>query len=145
MNLLLFDYCLLGRSDMTELRLRRKGGGVIKKKIVLEIGSLPPNSLVCTICTQNTCEQELEQFYWRANCTVNSAGYQVKTFLSDTRTSTRSEAFSLLICLDATKFLFLSVFFSNRDDLPENLVNITFKDCKKSTSVWHSSLKNVVS
>ena len=48
---------------MTELRLRRKGGGVIKKKIVLEIGSLPPNSLVCTICTQNTCEQELEQFY----------------------------------------------------------------------------------
>ena len=60
---------------MTELRRRRKGGGVIKKKIVLEIGSLPPNSLVCTICTQNTCEPELEQFYLRANCTVNSAGY----------------------------------------------------------------------
>ena len=43
----------------------------------------------------------------------------METFLSDTRTSTRSEAFSLLlvICLDATKFLFVSVFFSNRDDL----------------------------
>ena len=60
---------------MTELRRRGKGGGVIFKKIVLKRGSLPPNSLVCTICTQNTCEPELEQFYLRANYIVNSAGY----------------------------------------------------------------------
>ena len=60
---------------MTELRRRGKGGGVILKKIVLKRGSLPPNSFVCTICTQNTCEPELEQFYLRANYTVNSAGY----------------------------------------------------------------------
>ena len=78
MNLLLFDYySLLGRSDMTELRQRRKGSGVIiiiiKKHLVLERGSLPPNSLVCTICAPNICAPELEQTL-RANCAVNSAG-----------------------------------------------------------------------
>ena len=60
---------------MTELRQRRKGSGVIKKKkhLVLERGSLPPKSLVCTICAPNICAPELEQTL-RANCEVNSAG-----------------------------------------------------------------------
>ena len=40
------------------------------------------------------------------------------------RTSTDSEAFPLLICLGANKFLILSVFFSHRDYLPKTLGNI---------------------
>ena len=58
------------------------------------------------------------------------------------RTSTGSESFSLLISLDATKFVLLSV-YSERNDLLENLFKIMAQDCKKSTSGWRVSLKNV--
>ena len=58
-------------------------------------------------------------------------------------TSTGSVAFFLSKCLKATKFVFVSV-FSLRDDLPENLVNITPQDCIKITSSWRSSFKIVV-
>ena len=59
------------------------------------------------------------------------------TDVSGRRTSTGSEAYSLLICLDATRFVWL-------DDLPKNLFKSTAEECKKSTSCWRSSLKNVV-
>ena len=64
---------------MTKLRRKKEGSGVIKKKnndtkhLVLERGSLPSNSLVCTTCSPNICAPELEQNL-RANCKVNSAG-----------------------------------------------------------------------
>ena len=35
-------------------------------------------------------------------------------------------------------------FSSHRDDLPENLVKIVPQDCKKATSGWRASLKNVI-
>ena len=55
-------------------------------------------------------------------------------------TSIRSETFSLRICLAATKFVFLNVF-----SIIETicLVKITNQVCKKSTSGWRASLKNV--
>ena len=57
--------------------------------------------------------------------------------------STRSEPFSLLISLDATIFVLLSVFKSSRDDLPKYLFKIMVQECKKSTSSCCASLKNV--
>ena len=82
---------------MTELRRRRKGSGVIKKKkhLVLESGSLPPNS--CKLYSE--------------------FGRILSKDVFERRTSNAGEAFSLLICPDVTKFLFLSVFFAYRDDL----------------------------
>ena len=49
------------------------------------------------------------------------------------RMSTGSELFSLLICLDATKFVLLSI-FTLRDDLSKNLFKITAEESKTSTS-----------
>ena len=58
--------------------------------------------------------------------------------------ATGSEPFSPLICLDAAKFIVLKCFYSYRDDLPKKLLKITAEECKKSTTGWLSSLKNVV-
>ena len=50
-------------------------------------------------------------------------------------TSTGCGPFSPLICLDATEFVFLSVFtLTYRDNLPQNLFKIMAPECKKSTS-----------
>ena len=59
-------------------------------------------------------------------------------------TSTGSESFSLLICLDANKFVFLRIF-----SLTESIcLNIWSKSRpkigKKSTSGWRASLKKIV-
>ena len=47
--------------------------------------------------------------------------------------STRRDAFSLLICFDAIKFVLLSV-CTHRDDLLKNLGKTTAQECQKSTS-----------
>ena len=49
--------------------------------------------------------------------------------------STRSERSCLLLCLDATKFVWLSVLgYFYKDDLAKNLFKIMAEECKKSTS-----------
>ena len=58
------------------------------------------------------------------------------------RTSTGSEVFSLLTCLDDIKFVFLSFF--TVIEKKENLRETTVKKWKKATSGWRASLKNVV-
>ena len=58
------------------------------------------------------------------------------------RTPTGSKAFSVLICLDAAKFGLLSV-FTLRDDFPESLGKTTAQGCKKTTSGWLATLKNL--
>ena len=64
--------------------------------------------------------------------------------LSEAR-QTEVRPFLFLICLDANKFVLLSVFTLNyRDDLSENLVKITPQDYKQSTFGWRALLKNVV-
>ena len=83
--------------------------------MLLERVSFPPNSLVCTICTPNVCEPELEHFFTYK--LYSDFGRILSKDVFKRRTSTGGEAFSLLICPDATKFLFLSVFFAYRDDL----------------------------
>ena len=50
------------------------------------------------------------------------------------RTSNGCKSFSLLICLDTSKFSLLSFFYSYKDDLPKNLFKITAHKWKKSTS-----------
>ena len=63
------------------------------------------------------------------------------------RTSTGTEAFSLLVCLDASNFVLLCLYtYAFRDDSPPpptNLCKTTAQECKKSTSGWLASLKNV--
>ena len=62
------------------------------------------------------------------------------------RTSTGTEAFSLLVCLDASKFVLLCIYtYAFRDDSPppQNLCKTTAQEYKKSTSGWLASLKNV--
>ena len=67
-----------------------------------------------------------------------------KGVLSEAR-QTEVRPFLFLICLDANKFVLLSVFTLNyRDDLSENLVKITSQDCKQPTFGWSALLKNVV-
>ena len=56
-------------------------------------------------------------------------------------TSTGSEAFSFLICLDATRFVVLSVFTHIRR-FAKKLGKNTAQECKTSSSGWHASLKN---
>ena len=63
-------------------------------------------------------------------------GSGIGSFSSDVflrRTSTESEPSSLLICLDAAKFVWLCL-YSYRDDLSKNLFKITAEECKNSTS-----------
>ena len=50
------------------------------------------------------------------------------------RTSTGSEPFSLLICFNATKFVWLSVFTLIETICLKNLLKITARECKKPTS-----------
>ena len=50
------------------------------------------------------------------------------------RTSTGSEPFSLLICFNATKFVWLSVFTLIETICLKNLFKITARECKKPTS-----------
>ena len=45
--------------------------------------------------------------------------------------STGSKRFSLLICLDVTKFFLAKCLYSYRGDLPKNLFKITAQGCKK--------------
>ena len=62
------------------------------------------------------------------------------------RTSTGTEVFSLLVCLDASKFVLLCLYtYAFRDDSPppQNLCKTTAQECKKSTSGLLGSLKNV--
>ena len=63
------------------------------------------------------------------------------------RTSTKRETFSFFICLDAAKFVWLSVFTLTETICRKIWVNPvpTAQECKKSTYGWHASLKNVFS
>ena len=60
------------------------------------------------------------------------------------RTSTGSEAFSLLICRGDRKFVFLSFFSLIKTILPGILNPSTAQCCKKPTSGWRPSPKNAV-
>ena len=79
-------------------------------------------------------------FYWIFGTSRSEDGDGGSTDVSGRRTSTGSEALSLLICLDATRSVWLGFFAL--DDLPKNLFKSTAEECKKSTSGWRSSLKN---
>ena len=59
-------------------------------------------------------------------------------------TSTGSDLFSLLISLDATKFVLLSVLTLKETICPRICKKHTTEECKTSTSGWRASLKNVV-
>lgn len=63
----------------------------------------------------------------------------LSTRVSERRTSIRSEAYSILICLYATKFVALSVFPLEETICPGE---ISAQEFKMSTSGWHVSLKN---
>ena len=57
------------------------------------------------------------------------------------RTSTGGEPFSILNCLDATKFVLLRIFTLYRDDLRKHLFKITAQECKspRPVDVRHST------
>ena len=74
-------------------------------------------------------------------------GFIVGSLSSDDferRTSTGSEPFSLLICLDATKFILLKCFYSYKHDLLKKLFKVTAQECKRSTFGSSASLKKTL-
>ena len=59
----------------------------------------------------------------------------LSSYVFEPRTSSGSERFSLLICLDTTKVCIAKCLYSYRDDLPKNLFKITAQGCKKKREV----------
>ena len=56
----------------------------------------------------------------------------------------RKWAFSLLICLDATKFILLKCFYSYKHDLLKKLFKVTAQECKRSTFGSSASLQKTL-
>ena len=129
---------LISEHDISHLSLTR---------IVLNL--IKPKNLTCTIivsisCMQFYLEREIKLYWFFSGIIVD--GRIIGSLSSDVfkrRTSTGSEPFSILNCLDATKFALLRVFTLKETICANFCLKSRLRSTKVVTSVWRTSLKNV--